>query len=59
LALVEDHTRQKILTELGARAAIARPVDELSGFDYSAGRREHITVYRVTPSAQTTEPPQE
>jgi 4-amino-4-deoxy-L-arabinose transferase-like glycosyltransferase len=59
LALVEDHTRQKFLTELVARAAIARPVDELSGFDYSAGHREHITVYRVTPSAQTTEPPQE
>jgi len=59
LALVEDHTRQRFLTELGARAAIARPVDELSGFDYSVGRREHVTFYRVTPSALVTEPPPE
>jgi 4-amino-4-deoxy-L-arabinose transferase-like glycosyltransferase len=58
LALVEDHTRQKFLTALGAHAAVARPLDELSGFDYSAGHREHITVYRVTPSAQAKEPPQ-
>ena len=59
LVLVEDHEKTKFLTRLGQDDAIAKPVDELSGFNYSRGRREHITIYRVTPTQQLTEPPQE
>jgi 4-amino-4-deoxy-L-arabinose transferase-like glycosyltransferase len=59
LVLVEDHEKTKFLTRLGQDAAIAKPVDEFSGFNYSRGRREHITFYRVTPTHDLTEPPQE
>jgi hypothetical protein len=57
LVLVEDHEKAKFLTRLGRDDAIAKPVDELSGFNYSRGRREHITFYRVTPTHDLTEPP--
>ena len=59
LALIEDHEKVKFLTRLGQLDAIAKPLDGLSGFNYSRGRREHITVYRVTPTQQITEPPSE
>ncbi len=59
LALVEDNQRKQFLTHLGQLAALAQPVDEMRGFNYSRGRREHITVYRVTPTQQTTDPPSE
>jgi 4-amino-4-deoxy-L-arabinose transferase-like glycosyltransferase len=59
LALVEDHEKTKFFTRLGQLNAIANPVDELSGFNYSRGRNEHITFYRVTPTPELTEPPQE
>jgi 4-amino-4-deoxy-L-arabinose transferase-like glycosyltransferase len=59
LVLVEDHEKVKFLTRLGQDDAIAKPMDELSGFNYSRGEREHITFYRVTPTHQLTEPPPE
>jgi 4-amino-4-deoxy-L-arabinose transferase-like glycosyltransferase len=59
LVLVEDNQRKQFLTHLGQLAALAQPVDEMRGFNYSRGRREHITVYRVTPTQQTTDPPSE
>ena len=59
LVLVEDREKVKFLTRLGQDDAIAKPVDELSGFNYSRGEREHITFYRVTPTHELTEPPPE
>jgi 4-amino-4-deoxy-L-arabinose transferase-like glycosyltransferase len=59
LALVEDHERKRFLTRLAELGASAKPVDELSGFNYSRGRREHITFYRVTAAHQITVPPEE
>jgi 4-amino-4-deoxy-L-arabinose transferase-like glycosyltransferase len=59
LALVEDHEKAKFLTRLTALGGAARPVDEMSGFNYSRGRREHITFFRVTPAPQITQPPAE
>ncbi|HEX3672721.1 MAG TPA: glycosyltransferase family 39 protein [Rhizomicrobium sp.] len=48
LALIEDHEQAKFLTRLKQLHATARAVDGFSGFNYSRGRREHITAYRVT-----------
>jgi hypothetical protein len=59
LVLVEDDQRKKFLTRLGQLDALAQPVDETRGFNYSRGRWEHITAYRVTPATQTTDPPSE
>lgn len=59
LALVEDHERAKFLAALGALGGSARMVDQMSGFNYSRGRREHITIYRVTAARQIIEPPSE
>ncbi|MGN6516997.1 MAG: ArnT family glycosyltransferase [Rhizomicrobium sp.] len=59
LALIEDHEKAKFLTRLAQLDATAKPIDGVSGFNYSRGRREHITVYRVTPAKEISEPPQE
>jgi hypothetical protein len=59
LALVEDHEQAKFLKRLSELGGSAKAVDQMSGFNYSRGRREHITVYRVTPAPQITEPPSE
>ena len=52
LALVEDKTRARYMKRLAVTGAMAKPVDELSGFNYSQGRRIHIIFYRVTPVAE-------
>ena len=57
LALVEDGQRKQFLTRIGELAAIAKPVDEMRGYSYSHGAPQHLTLYRVTPAAQITEPP--
>jgi 4-amino-4-deoxy-L-arabinose transferase-like glycosyltransferase len=60
LALIEDHERSRFLMRLAQLHAVAKPVDQMSGFNYSRGRREHITFYRVTAVAsQTAQPPAE
>ncbi|HTK79369.1 MAG TPA: glycosyltransferase family 39 protein [Rhizomicrobium sp.] len=57
LALVEDHERDKFLNELRNLGARAAAVDQVSGFNYSRGRHEHITFYRVTPIPRVIAPP--
>ncbi len=47
LALIEDRERDAFLATLGVLDSQAFPVDDLSGFDYSRGRKMHITIYRV------------
>ncbi len=47
LAAVEDRERPAFLAHLAEREADATAVDELTGFNYSRGRKVHITVYRV------------
>ncbi|MBI3675772.1 MAG: glycosyltransferase family 39 protein [Proteobacteria bacterium] len=59
LALVEDHERKDFLAELEAKGGSAKPIDELSGFNYTRGRRQHITFYRLTPAFEQTMPPDE
>jgi 4-amino-4-deoxy-L-arabinose transferase-like glycosyltransferase len=50
LALVADGERPAFLARLAELEADATAVDDLSGFNYSRGRKVHITVYRVTPA---------
>jgi 4-amino-4-deoxy-L-arabinose transferase-like glycosyltransferase len=59
LALIEDSERSGFLAHLGEIEADAVPVDQLSGFNYSRGRKVHITLYRVTASQEVTVPPAE
>jgi 4-amino-4-deoxy-L-arabinose transferase-like glycosyltransferase len=59
LALVEDHERDAFLGGLAEQNDQAVPVDRFSGFNYSRGRKVHITVYRVAPPYQMTSPPPE
>ncbi len=48
LALIEDSERGAFLARLAELQADAATVGELSGFNYSRGRWQHVTVYRVT-----------
>ncbi len=59
LALIEDRERNAFVAGLGAFDTEAFPVDTLAGFDYSHGRKIHITIYRVAPVAATSAPPTE
>jgi hypothetical protein len=47
LALVEDAEQGDFLARLAELQADAQPVGELSGVDYSHGKREHVTLYRI------------
>ena len=47
LALVEDAERGAFLARLAELQADAKPLDDVSGFNYSRGRKVHVTVYRV------------
>jgi 4-amino-4-deoxy-L-arabinose transferase-like glycosyltransferase len=59
LAIVEDRDRQRFLESLRAGGGNERAVNQVSGFDYSRGRYEHVTIFRVTPApAETTPPPE-
>lgn len=49
LALVEDAEQGGFLARLAELQADAHAVGDLSGFNYSRGRRQHVTLYRVTP----------
>jgi 4-amino-4-deoxy-L-arabinose transferase-like glycosyltransferase len=49
LALVDDQERPRFLARLAELEADAIAVDDLEGFNYSRGRRAHITLYRVSP----------
>jgi 4-amino-4-deoxy-L-arabinose transferase-like glycosyltransferase len=59
LVAVEDGQRPRFLAHLAEMEADAKPIDAISGFNYSRGRPVHITLYRVTPARQITTPPQE
>ena len=48
LALVEDSELGGFLARLAELQADASAVSDLSGFNYSRGRKVHITLYRVT-----------
>jgi len=47
LALVEDEARGDFLARLAELQADAKPVGELSGMNYSRGRRVHVILYRI------------
>lgn len=59
LVLVEDRERARFLAALHADGGRERAVDQIAGFDYSRGRREHVTFYRVMPAAGDATPPLE
>jgi 4-amino-4-deoxy-L-arabinose transferase-like glycosyltransferase len=59
LALIEDRERGAFLAGLATRDTEAFPVDTLTGYDYSHGRRVHITIYRVAAAPDTSVPPAE
>jgi len=52
LALIEDRERAHFLQALHATGGRERAIDQVSGFNYSRGRHEHVTFYRVTPAAK-------
>jgi len=52
LALVEDAEQGGFLARLAELQADAHVVGDLRGFNYSRGRRQHVTVYRVAPLRQ-------
>jgi len=47
LALVEEGERGPFLARLAELQADASEKGEVSGFNYSRGRKVHVTVYRV------------
>ena len=47
LALVEDEAQGDFLARLAELQADAKPVGEVSGINYSRGRKVHVIVYRV------------
>lgn len=47
LALVDDYERPKFLARLAELQSDATALNEVTGFNYSRGKRVHITVYRV------------
>jgi 4-amino-4-deoxy-L-arabinose transferase-like glycosyltransferase len=47
LALIEDDARGDFLARLAELQADATPVGDLSGINYSRGRKVHVTLYRV------------
>jgi len=59
LEAVEDQERGAFLAHLAEREADAVVVDELTGFNYSKGRRVHITIYRVDALHDAVTPPPE
>ncbi|HJW42724.1 MAG TPA: glycosyltransferase family 39 protein [Rhizomicrobium sp.] len=59
LALVEDSERAAFLARLAELDTDAAPLDQLSGFNYTRGRKVHITLYRVSATHDVTVPPAE
>jgi len=54
LSLIEDRERDAFLAGLATRDTEAFPVDALQGYDYSHGRKVHITIYRVAVAPSST-----
>ncbi|HEY0281831.1 MAG TPA: glycosyltransferase family 39 protein, partial [Rhizomicrobium sp.] len=59
LALVEDREQSSFLAHLAELDADATQMGEVSGFNYSRGRRVHIRIYRVAPVHEEMLPPDE
>lgn len=59
LALIDEAQQKSFLGRLAQLHAAARAMDRLSGIDYSRGKPERITLYRVTPAPRVTTPPAE
>ncbi|HEY0106887.1 MAG TPA: glycosyltransferase family 39 protein [Rhizomicrobium sp.] len=59
LALIEDGERPSFLAHLAEIETDAVPLDQLGGFNYTRGRKVHITLYRVTQTHDVTVPPAE
>ena len=49
LALLDARTRKPFLAGLAQTGAAAAPVGTLSGLDYSTGREQQLTLFRLTP----------
>ncbi|HEV7959912.1 MAG TPA: hypothetical protein VGP01_02695, partial [Rhizomicrobium sp.] len=47
LALVDDYERPQFLAHLAELQSDAVVLDEVTGFNYSRGKRVHVTVYRM------------
>lgn len=47
LALVDDYERPKFLAHLAELQSDAIAVDDVTGFNYSRGKKVHVTIYRV------------
>lgn len=56
LALVEDQELGGFLARLAELQADAAPQAEVSGFNYSRGRKVHVTVFRVARLQDPREP---
>jgi 4-amino-4-deoxy-L-arabinose transferase-like glycosyltransferase len=50
IALVERRAAPLFLKALGPDGAIAKPLGRVSGLDYSVGRKQDITLYRLVPA---------
>jgi len=59
LALVEDRERPAFLAHLAEVQGDAIPVDSLDGFNYSRGKKVHLTLYRMTATRDFGVPPAE
>jgi 4-amino-4-deoxy-L-arabinose transferase-like glycosyltransferase len=47
LAVIEASDSKAFLAALAERYAVAAPLGEVSGFNYSKGRKQHLTLYRA------------
>jgi 4-amino-4-deoxy-L-arabinose transferase-like glycosyltransferase len=56
LALVEDAEQGKFLARLAELQADASVVGDVSGFNYSRGRKVHVTIYRVAQLRDVSQP---
>jgi 4-amino-4-deoxy-L-arabinose transferase-like glycosyltransferase len=54
LAVIEDRERASFLHGLGAVRAF--PAGQVSGYNYSHGRKIHLTIYRVMPASNAAKP---
>jgi 4-amino-4-deoxy-L-arabinose transferase-like glycosyltransferase len=59
LALIEDSERSAFLARLAELEGDAEVLGELDGYNYSRGRKVHITLYRTRAVPRVTAPPQE
>ena len=59
LALIEDSERPTFLAHLAELQTDAVQLASLDGFNYTRGRKVHITLYRVTATNDAVVPPAE